>query len=98
MILLKYHPRETQKYAFDSGNIYEIESIIPAEKLLADLSDKHVTVIGNATTSILVSNKLGFRTYSIAKACGLNNQQMFRQMNNMGIHIPVDLQELISEL
>lgn len=97
-ILLKYHPRETQKFDYVGESIYEIESIIPAEKLLADLNGKNVTVIGNATTAVIIANKLGFKTYSVAKACGLKNEQMISQMINMGIEMPENIDSLIQQL
>lgn len=98
VILLKYHPRETQKFDYKGGNTYEIASNIPAEKLLADLNGKNVTVIGNATTAVIVANKLGFRTYSVAKACGIRSEQMISQMINMGIIMPENIESLMQQL
>ena len=100
VLLLKYHPRETNKYSFDllSDKVREIASIIPAEKLLCDLSGKNVTVYGNATTSVIVAQKLGFKTVSIVEIEGSNNRYMIEKFKEMGIIIPKTEKELIESI
>ena len=93
-ILLKYHPRETEKFVFSQANIIEIPSIIPAEKLLCDLHGKDVTVFGNATTSIIVAQKFGFKTISIAGIEGSNNIHMINKFREMGIEVPDSIEEI----
>ena len=93
-ILLKYHPRETNKFDFNMDNIFEIPSIIPAEKILCDLKGRKVTVYGNATTSVIVSAKFGFNTVSIAGIEGSNNTYMIEQFENMGIRVPKDISDI----
>lgn len=89
LVLLKYHPRETDKFKFEeSRNVEEIPHIIPAEKLLCDLFGKEVTVYGNATTAIVVAEKMGFNTISIAGFENSNNTYMIEQLKRMGIHVP----------
>lgn len=93
ILLLKYHPRETKKYELN-GAAYEIASIVPAEKILCDLDGKNVTVFGNATTSIIVANKFGFKTYSVAKLNGSENNTMFNTFKQMGILVPSKIDEI----
>ena len=89
MVLLKYHPRETNKFNFNScGNVIEIPHVIPAEKLLCDLFGKEVTVYGNATTAILVARKLNFKTISVAGFECSNNFYMINKLKEMGILVP----------
>lgn len=83
-VLLKYHPRETDKFE-DIEGAFEIPNIIPAEKVLVDIIDKDVTVIGNATTSCLVAAKFGFKVVSISKIEFPNNKRMHTVMQQMGI-------------
>lgn len=95
-ILLKYHPRETNKFKLEQQeNIVEIPSIIPAEKLLCDLHEKKVTVYGNATTSVIVAKKFGFKTISIAGIEGSNNIYMINKFKEMGIEVPDSIEEII---
>ena len=84
-VLFKYHPRETEKI----GNIcgaFELQHLIPAEKILSDLKGKDVVVIGNATTSCVVAAKLGFNVISICKIEFDTNDRMHTCMEEMGIH------------
>ena len=83
-VLLKYHPRETDKFPAMDG-CFEIFHIVPAEKVLYDLIGTDTVVMGNATTSCLVAAKLGFRVISICKTQFPTNHQMHTAMENMGI-------------
>lgn len=83
-VLLKYHPRETDKFPPMEG-AYEIPHIIPAEKVLYDLQGTDTVVLGNATTSCVVAAKLGFRVYSICKLEAPTNKKMHDCMTNMGL-------------
>jgi len=94
LFLAKYHPRETDKLHL-GDNIFEIPASIPAEKLLCDLVQKDVTVLGNATTAVIVANKLGFKTVCIAKINNTDNPVMLEQMSRMGIHIPSKVEEVL---
>ncbi len=99
-MLMKYHPRETEKYNFEGSSIIEIPSIIPAEKLLSDLYGKNVTVYGNATTAIIVAAKLGFKTISVAGIEGSENSYMIDQFKKMGIIVPktdFEMKRILSE-
>ena len=93
VILCKYHPREVSKFSLGSTEIVEIPNFLPAEKLLCDLQGKDVIVIGNATTSIIVANKLGYKTISISKVSGIDNECMFRTFQSMGIIVPNTIEE-----
>ena len=84
-VLMKYHPRETDKIPY-IGECCEISQLIPAEKVLADLLDKNVMVFGNATTSCVVAAKLGFTVVSIAKIESRTNTKMHSAMAGMGIN------------
>lgn len=89
VVLLKYHPRETNKFIFNScSNVIEIPHVIPAEKLLCDLFGKEVTVYGNATTAILVAQKLNFKTISVSGFESSNNFYMINKFKEMGIIVP----------
>lgn len=84
-VLMKYHPRETEKFSgFD--NVFEIDKLIPAEKVLYDLKDYDVIVFGNATTSCIVAAKLGFNVNSICKFEAPDNIKMHEVMTKMGIN------------
>ncbi len=83
-VLFKYHPRETEKFT-DVEGAFEIPNIIPAEKVLFDLKNKDVVVMGNATTSCVVAAKLGFKVISISKLEFPTNKKMHQVMSKMGI-------------
>lgn len=93
IILCKYHPREISRFSFESNQIVEVPNHLPAEKLLCDLQGKNVVVIGNATTSIIVANKLGYKTISISKISGIDNECMFQAFQSMGIIVPCAIEE-----
>lgn len=83
-VLLKYHPRETDKFPAMDG-CFEIPHIVPAEKVLYDLMGTDTLVMGNATTSCIVAAKLGFRVISICKTQFPTNEKMHTVMENMGV-------------
>lgn len=85
-ILIKYHPRETQKFEVDDS-VVEIPFLIPAEKLLVSLYGKNVKVIGNATTAIVVARKLGFDVDSILRLNGEKNEYLINFYKRIGINI-----------
>ena len=85
-VLAKYHPRETEKFS-DLTGITEIDQVIPGEKVLADLKNKSITVLGNATTVCTVAAKLKQRVFSVAKLDHLHNYQMHEAMRKMGIFL-----------
>ncbi len=85
VVLVKYHPRETNKFS-GFKNAFEIDKLIPAEKVLYDLQGKDVAVFGNATTACIVAAKLG---YSVTSVCRLeipDNIKMHNTMMQMGIN------------
>lgn len=86
IVLAKYHPRETEKFTELVG-ITEIDQVTPGEKVLADLKDKSITVLGNATTVCTVAAKLGQRVISVAKLDHPQNLQMHEAMQKMGISL-----------
>lgn len=92
ILLLKYHPRETNKFNIEDA--FEIPNQVPAEKLLSDMSGLDVTVLGNATTSIVVASKFGFKTICIAKINGSDNVVMFSKFHDMGIALPEQICEI----
>ena len=83
-ILLKYHPRETQKIQ-EFSEFYEVDNTVPAEKALLDLVGKDVVVVGNATTSILVAAKMEYKVYSVCNIDAPDNKKMKQAMTAMGI-------------
>ena len=84
-VLFKYHPRETEKFTGIEG-AFEIPHLIPAEKVLYDLKECDVNIMGNATTSCVVAAKLGFAVDSICKIEFPENKKMHTVMEQMGIH------------
>ena len=92
-VLLKYHPRETDKFEKLEGT-YEIPHIFPAEKVLLDIKGKDVVVVGNATTSCVVAAKLGFNVASICKIEFPTNKKMHEVMEKMGILCIKDANEI----
>ena len=84
-VILKYHPRETEKI-FEFKDLYEVDNTIPAEKLLLDMLGKEVAVLGNATTSVVVAAKLGYKVYSICSIDAPENTTMKEVMTRMGIN------------
>ena len=87
-IMCKYHPRETQKINISESKICELPNAIPAEKVLTDLVDKDVLIIGNATTSILMARKLDFKAVSVAVIDDNLNEEMIGKMLEIGIETP----------
>ena len=83
-ILVKYHPRETNKFV-GLGDLNEIDCTIPAEKVLLDLADKNVTVLCNATTVGLVAAKVGMKVISTAKIDLVDNTALHRVWEALGI-------------
>lgn len=94
IMLAKYHPRETNKIQDVPDNVIELPYTIPAEKVLSSLYGKKVTVIGNATTAIVVAAKFGFNTISIAKLNNLNNRSLLETYKKMGINVINSISEL----
>ena len=92
-VLVKYHPRETEKFS-EFEDIFEIDKIIPAEKVLFDLRGKDVSVIGNATTACIVAAKLGYSVKSICKIENPENMKMHEVMAKMGINCISDISEI----
>lgn len=84
-IILKYHPRETEKFT-EFNSLNELDNVIPAEKVLYDLLDKEVEILGNATTAVIVSAKLGYKVNSICKIESPDNIKMHSAMTKMGIN------------
>lgn len=92
-VLLKYHPRETEKFPPAEGT-YELPHIIPAEKVLCDLGGTDTVVLGNATTACIVAAKLGFRVYSICKLEAPTNKKMHEAMERMKIRCITDASQI----
>jgi len=84
-VLVKYHPRETEKLD-DFPDLFEINKHIPAEKVLLDMLGKDVTVLGNATTACVVAAKLGYTVYSVCKLETPQNHAMHTALTQMGVH------------
>ncbi len=93
IVLMKYHPRETEKFS-EFSNAFEIDKLIPAEKILYDLQGKNVSVLGNATTTCIVAAKLGYSVISICKLEMPDNTKMHNIMTKMGIHCISDINEI----
>lgn len=92
-ILIKYHPRETDRFEI-GGDVHEINMIIPAEKVLLDLRGKDTLIVGNATTACRVAAKMGYRVYSICKIDAPQNKCMHDALTQMGIHCIDNYDEL----
>ncbi len=95
-VLMKYHPRETEKFS-ELGDAFELDKLIPAEKVLYDLREREVTVLGNATTSCIVAAKLGFRVNSICRMEAPDNKRMQYVMTQMGINCINDINNFEGE-
>ena len=83
-IIVKYHPRETNKF-IGLGELYEVDYTIPAEKILYDFVEKKVTVLCNATTVGLVAAKLGMEVISTAKIDLIENMELHKVWESLGI-------------
>ena len=83
-VLIKYHPRETEKIT-EFEDVIEIDQLIPGEKVLSDLSNKDVLVLGNATTVCIIAAKFGYDVHSIARIDHESNVKMHMAMKSMGI-------------
>ena len=94
-VLLKYHPRETERLK-TTGSIHEIDMIIPAEKVLLDLVGRDVLVLGNATTACRVAVKLGYKVYSICKIDAPENKKMHEFMSRIGVQCITSSKEIES--
>lgn len=92
-VLVKYHPRETEKIK-DIPEVFEIDQLIPGEKVLIDLKEKDVIVLGNATTVCTVAAKLNYKVYSIAPIDHPANIQMHTAMQSMGIHFLTSVEDI----
>lgn len=84
-VLMKYHPRETEKFTL-TENVFEIDQIIPAEKVLLDLLGRDVTVWGNATTSCVVASKLGYNVNSVVRIDNPENITIHEKFELMNIY------------
>ncbi len=84
-VLMKYHPRETQKIT-ELNSVFELDKLIPAEKVLYDLYGKDVIVWGNSTTACVVAAKLGFSVFSVAKFENPENPRLHSVFSDMGIN------------
>ena len=93
-VLLKYHPRETNKIKMLPDSVEEIEAIIPAEKVLTSLMGNQVIVIGNMTTALNSSVKLGFQTISLMNLLEIRNESAVKFYGKIGIHIPKYLNDI----
>lgn len=61
---IKYHPRETEKIKAIPKQ-FELPTTLPAELILAENSEKGITIIGNQSTSVFLARKMGYRTISL---------------------------------
>lgn len=84
VVLAKYHPRETDKFEHVEG-VYVIDQLVPGEKILNDLKDKHIVVFGSATTVCIVAVKMNHKVLSIAPLEYADNPVMLKKMHQMGI-------------
>lgn len=95
----KFHPRETR--GFDillNHNVYEINKIIPSEKILEDFFETDTIVIGNTTTAIMVAKKLGFDVFSIAPIEGYENHYLLEFYQKIGIELIENQNKIIKLL
>lgn len=91
----KYHPRETMKMSqLKSDNCVELPLGIPAEKVIRNLKPGRDLVIGNSTTAIQVANYYGIETYSVLKMNKSDNMQLLQFYENIGIHLPMDCNDI----
>ncbi len=92
-VLLKYHPRETERLDA-SGGIHELDMTVPAEKVLLELKGKDVVVLGNATTACRVAAKLGYKVYSICRIDAPENEKMHEFMSKIGVRCITSSKEI----
>ena len=84
-LYVKYHPRETTPWDFPE-DIQIIPSSYPSELLLAQNQGKDIICIGNASTSIILSVKFGFETFSLIRKCSKNpNKDIMDFYKRIGI-------------
>lgn len=88
--LYKYHPRETEKIVClqDRPCVFEIPANLPSEKVSFELKDHNVAVVGNLTTALWVSAKMGMQVFSMVKMENPENFAAAQAMNKMGILTP----------
>ena len=93
-ILLKYHPRETNKIKNLSEPVEEIDAVVPAEKVLSSLIGNKVIVISNMSASLNSSVKLGFMGISIMGLLGVQNESAKAFYEKIGVCIPKCVDEI----
>ena len=87
-IYCKFHPRETE-----SGDIFDgcvkLENTVGAESMYLSLSDKakSITVVGIKSAGIMSAQKLGFKTISLFRSCGEENDELIKFFNSIGIEL-----------
>lgn len=94
--LYKYHPRETKGFEFlkESKNAVSIPSNIPGEKVALSLYKKNVLVIGNLTTALWVSKKLGYEVLSVVGIENKENAAAALALSSMGIKVLYDTENI----
>lgn len=92
----KYHPREIEQFDIlqDEKLVVEINSIIPAEKVLVELDSNSSIIIGSTTTSISVARKLGFKVLSIAPLLNVENVIMMNFFENIKVETCKNIKDL----
>ncbi|MFI3165930.1 MAG: hypothetical protein R3Y45_06655 [Bacillota bacterium] len=100
ILLYKYHHREIDQFKNLQDSVFakEIGSIIPAEKVLVDLYDKKIVVIGNLTSLLNVANKLGYNVISLVRIDKSDNEFAIRALINMGISVPFSKKGVVNKI
>ena len=100
-VFVKYHPRENKHILALSGdsvrNLVELPKNIPAEKIIACMSDLRVCLIGNTSNAIQIAPKLGIKTISLAKVCNDQNLVMMQCLEDMGVCV-IDNNETLEHI
>lgn len=94
-LLIKYHPRESEKLPLQPW-AEELPTTVAVEKMLLEFAPAKTLVIGNVSTSLEMAIKLGFSVVSVLHFARCDQASpVYRQW---GIQIPKDRNELVSML
>lgn len=85
-IICKFHPRETQYWnVFDGCETMDKSVGIESTYLSLLPHKEEVTIVGIKSTGLMSSKKMGFKTVSLFKRCGENNDNLIKFYQKLDI-------------
>lgn len=97
-LYIKYHPRENNK--LDLGeDVVELPTRVAIEKLLMEENPENTVMVGNVSTALYISKKLGYRTLSVVGINGGNQiiQGVYEQMKILVPNNPNKINEMLEQ-